>query len=367
MGSPPSTSVLRRLGSGTFTLIDYSGAIGGGGFSPSTFTLGALPPRTVGSLVNNAVNSSIDVSITSDGPRWNGTIDGNWDTTTQNWKGAASGTNTTYIEGDQVLFNDAATGTTSVNLASAVAPSLVTASNSTKDYTISGGGAITGATALFKQGTGKLTISNSGNAYTGGTVIQAGTLAYGVTNALPASGNITLSGGTLDLAFTTANLSGNVILSGGTIANGTVVKTGSNYDVRTGLIDWTSGLNGDVGLTKTGPAPSSSQARAMATPGRPSSPKARSSSATASPTTATSPTPAPSPTAAPSSSIAPPTNRSPTRSWHHRHHREERPAHADPHQRQRRQRHHQRRHGHPRRLHRRIGFRRASAAAARSP
>jgi autotransporter-associated beta strand protein len=60
------------------------------------------------------------------------------------------------------------------------------------------GGLISGTGgALTKQGNGTLTLS-AANTYTGTTTVTAGTLAYGISDAL-ASGAVTVNGGTLDL------------------------------------------------------------------------------------------------------------------------------------------------------------------------
>jgi autotransporter-associated beta strand protein len=61
-----------------------------------------------------------------------------------------------------------ATGTTSVNIAVPVSPRLVTMNNVTKNYT---SGTDHGPTQLIKQG-GSLTLSNTGNDYTGGTTVR---------------------------------------------------------------------------------------------------------------------------------------------------------------------------------------------------
>src|SRR5206468_423294 len=142
------------------------------------FSLGALPPRITASLVNNTSNTSVDLNVTQvDYPRWTGAVNGNWDiNTTTNWKEFFSGNITTYLQstapGDVVLFDDTATGTTNVNLTTTLQPASVTVNNSTKSYTFSGSGKISGNTGLTKQGAGALTISNTGgNDYTGGTNI----------------------------------------------------------------------------------------------------------------------------------------------------------------------------------------------------
>ena len=73
-----------------FALIKYGGTIGGAGFN---FTLGALPGGAAcgGYLSNNTANSSVDLVLTNCATpdaflTWNGDVNGNWDTLTENWK-----------------------------------------------------------------------------------------------------------------------------------------------------------------------------------------------------------------------------------------------------------------------------------------
>ena len=195
---------------GQHVVVDYSGSIGGSGFAG--FAAPVLPIRYSGNLVNNTANTSVDLKITAvKFPRWSGAINSEWDTGslnpdgtpatgTQNWKEYTTTNATVYQEGppaDMVYFDDTATGSTNVNLNVIVQPSLVTVDNTTKDYSISGPGSISGSTSLIKKGGGTLTLSTSGvNTYTGGTTISGGTLAFNAT-MLPTTGSITMDGGTL--------------------------------------------------------------------------------------------------------------------------------------------------------------------------
>ena len=139
---------------GQFTLVDYSGAIGGSGFG--AFTLVGLPPGVVATLVNNAANSSIDLNITAaPGLRWTGANGSSWDYLTVNWFDYAAGANSTYTDNQPTWFLDgAATGI--VDLSLPFAPSLVTVSNSSLPYVFGGAGSLF-VPSLIKYGTGSLT------------------------------------------------------------------------------------------------------------------------------------------------------------------------------------------------------------------
>jgi autotransporter-associated beta strand protein len=166
-----------NLTAGTYTLVDYTGAIGGGGFG--SFTLSGLPARAVGGLVNNTAGTSIDLNVTTiDFPKWTGAINGSWDGTTQNWQLVVGGGPTNYQNFDALLFDDTATGTTTIDVTGPFTPSTVKVNNTTKTYTFSGAGGIGGNTGLTKQGGGRLILATT-NTYTGPTDVQAGILQIG--------------------------------------------------------------------------------------------------------------------------------------------------------------------------------------------
>jgi len=109
----------------------------------------------------------------------------------------------------------------------------------------------TGATGLTKSGAGNLNLTGT-LGYTGGTVVNAGTLTLveGSTNPLASTGAITVTGGTLNFGTgTSQTITGAVSLSGGTISGGTLTNNGTASDVRNGTISST--LAGSAGLTKT--------------------------------------------------------------------------------------------------------------------
>ncbi|HYO09268.1 MAG TPA: autotransporter-associated beta strand repeat-containing protein [Tepidisphaeraceae bacterium] len=254
------------LSTGEHTLIDYNGTIGGAGYS-NRFQVN-LPQRTAAALVHDVANTAIKLNVIGvDLPRWEGNVNNDWDYGTSpgspgtlNWKEAIAGNATDYrqytTQGEQVLFDDAATGTDHVvNLvsnATPIRPALVTVSNSADSYTFAGTGKISGSGAVLKQGTGTLTISNTGgNDYSGGTQLQSGTIVTGAADVLPNSGAVTVSGGTLDLGGVT-HASGIISLQGGTLTNGTMNKASGSLDVQSGNITSTFALTGTGGLIKTG-------------------------------------------------------------------------------------------------------------------
>jgi len=237
------------LAKGQIVLVDYDGAIGGGGFG--AFSLVGLPPSVSATLVNNTVNSSIDLKITAvPGFLWTGAVNGDWDTTTQNWLDQLTGSPSAYMDSLPTEFRDgAATGV--VNLVTYPAPSVIIVSNDTLPYLWSGNpintpilikngpGSLTRAggeadfittielnagsyvvsnlydatlasvltdtsagTGTFgKRGASTLTVTSTNTTFEGTTVIQDGVLKLGNTRALGATNATILitNGGTLDM------------------------------------------------------------------------------------------------------------------------------------------------------------------------
>src|SRR5262249_42023866 len=124
--------------------------------------------------------------------------------------------------------------------------------NSGATYTLPG--AITGAGALSKGGTGVLTLTGV-NTYTGGTVVTAGTLRVGAPGAL-SSAPVTLAvGSTLDLNGYSAPVS-SLAGTGGALANNAntavILTVGSDNTSTTfaGLI--TDGTGYPLAVAKVG-------------------------------------------------------------------------------------------------------------------
>ena len=141
-----------------------------------------------------------------------------WNTTSANWR--ASGAPATYSENAKVHFGDAGAGT--VMLSGTLTPRSVEVENTTgHDYTFQGG-CLTGGMHLTKNGEGVLTVK-SANDYMGGTVLNAGTLVAGSSEAF-GTGAIQINGGTLDLG-------------GHSIGNDIAIAKGADFAIRNGCLN----------------------------------------------------------------------------------------------------------------------------------
>jgi fibronectin-binding autotransporter adhesin len=226
---------------GNYPLINYSGSILGSG--SAGFAIGGLPnSRMTAILKNDPVHDELFLDVTySDYPKWTGAVNGNWDTTTANWAFVYSHSATTYIQSDNVLFDDTAGAeNTSVTLTSAMTPNNVTFANNTLPYNLSGA-AITGPGSLLVSGSGLVVLAND-NTYTGGTTISAGTLQLGnggTTGSV--TGNVTDNG---KLAFNHSDnptYAGTISGSGGLAHIGSGVTTLTGNSTYTGLTSISNG------------------------------------------------------------------------------------------------------------------------------
>ncbi|RYD17758.1 MAG: hypothetical protein EOP88_24935, partial [Verrucomicrobiaceae bacterium] len=179
-----------NISTGNFPLIEYTTLGGTSGFSGLSLK---LPARTTGSLTNIGGVIGVDIA-TAQQVKWVGNVSNAWDIDpdgtgtlgTPNWKTTVTNAATRYLQGtagnDIVNFDNTATGsgTLTVNLTTTLSPGAVNVDNSTKDYTFTGTGHITGSAGLTKSGTGSLTLANTtANDYLGLTTINSGTLRLG--------------------------------------------------------------------------------------------------------------------------------------------------------------------------------------------
>jgi autotransporter-associated beta strand protein len=124
-------------------------------------------------------------------------------------------------------------------------------------------GAIVGSGCLVKRGKGVLTM-NDGNTYSGGTIVENGTLKAGGASSF-GTGDISLLGGTLDLAGKAvvndielnggavikggAKYTGEFTMTGGVLQKGSVINVADTATLEAGAMDGTLSGTGMVQVT----------------------------------------------------------------------------------------------------------------------
>ncbi|MCX8497522.1 MAG: autotransporter-associated beta strand repeat-containing protein [Akkermansiaceae bacterium] len=216
---------------GTYSLISYSGSLGGSGFS--AYTLGTTPAGKTYTLSDTG--SAIQVTVVADGYYWTGTQSSEWSTATiagsKNW--ILDGNLVDYVNGGKVVFDSTATNKT-VNITGADVTPLSVLFNS-GNYTLQGTNKIAGTAPI--------------------TVTSAATLKLGASNVLPdgvGAGTLSISG-TLDLNGNSETLNG---FSGTGSVDNTAASTTSTLTLGA-IVGGTSTGNikntgGTLALTKTG-------------------------------------------------------------------------------------------------------------------
>ena len=242
------------LTNGLHPLVGYTAYAGNATFSNTPFSIG---PRSTGTLVNDGT-SSLGLNVVADRPVWTGGDSATWTAAAtganKNWKLQTALSATDYLQGDNVLFDDTAAGSTSVNISGTVAPSAVTFNNSIKTYNVSGG-AITGTASVVKNGTAPVVFA-AANSYSGGTTINAGRVIAGNASALGTGGvrmngaalgsstGLTVGGGLTVTGNNTLGYSGQ---SGDIIFNGGLSGAGTLTNYVGGSSSYTVQFNGDLG------------------------------------------------------------------------------------------------------------------------
>jgi len=187
----------------------------------------ALSGTYYGYVLNNAANKTVDLYITTNTPNnliWTGNMDGNWDTTTLNWKMAVGGAPTNFSLGDSVTFDDSSSQT-NINVVGSMVPSQtgngVTITNNANRYTFTGG-VIAGTAKIVKYGTNTLQMDAT----------EQGPIAVYF-------GNIQAGGG---LGNTT--LGSNVVLTLSGTINGGLTSTGMVYIANGGVVNGPVSIQG---------------------------------------------------------------------------------------------------------------------------
>lgn len=183
--------------------------------------------------------------------RWKGNTSSVWDAGTavgtggtNNWTLETAATATNFIPTDRVLFDDTAAGTgaMTISVAADVQPQRVTFNNATRDYTLTGPGALTGGGEFWKTGLGTTTITTNVQ-LTGGARVFAGTLQVGTGGTVGnLSGPIIVDAG----ATLTVNRSDNLTIVEGITGAGNLLKLGA------GRMDGGTSFNVTGNLTVNG-------------------------------------------------------------------------------------------------------------------
>lgn len=200
----------------TFPLMTYQYSTASG----VPFSLGTLPGTFSGYVSND--NSSTVWLVVTNGPalpklcQWGGGVNDDWDTTSLNWTN--NGSAVAYAEGDLVLFNDSAQ-TAAVNLTAPHAPLAWTVTNNVLNYTFTGSG-VQGSAGLVKSGTASSILSESGDTFSGGISVLAGTLVLDQASAGISGGLSIASGATAQIGNGDANgaLPAGALVNDGTLA-----------------------------------------------------------------------------------------------------------------------------------------------------
>ncbi len=262
------------INNGTYPLIKYgSYAYPAANQDPYFILSGVSLGRQTLHLNNNTTLNEIELVVAggaSANLTWVGGLAGNaWDVnTTANWTGSIDGR---YFDGDLVAFDDTGSNSPNINLTSKLQPGSLTFNNNTENYTLGGGGYISGSTGLTINGLGKVTLANtSANDFTGAIAINSGTLQIGDgvnSGAIPNNRNI-LDNGTLIFdrpAADTLTYTGVISGSGAFVqqgANAVTMNVTNTYTGATSLLGGTlivtslanGGANSNIGASSNAAA-----------------------------------------------------------------------------------------------------------------
>ncbi len=161
---------------GPYTIMQYSGAPP----SAANFQVVSTSSRYTATLVDPSTTpGSIQVNIVGNGGLlvWKGGVATNaniWNNSTTNWLNLTTSSRDAYLSGDNAIFNDTSV-TNIVNLVTTAA-GLITLSNNTTAYTLTGNGAIAGG--LDMEGTGSFRVAVSNRPAFSSINANSGTLIF---------------------------------------------------------------------------------------------------------------------------------------------------------------------------------------------
>lgn len=283
LGTTTTVAVSNATG-GLVTVLNYTGAVTG---TTANLALANAANYRQGIFAIGANKITLDLG--SKALTWNGTSGGQWNVGGANlrWNTTGSGETDAFFQGDGVTFNDTGVATT-VTLGGTVQPASIIVNASTKDYTItsSATNVISGPGSLTKSGSSSLTLNGGSNTFSGGTVVNGGTLFANGTNSASGAlggGNVTVNTGTISVTGDNGFMGSTVptpktvtINTGGTITStgttschmqalilngGTLSATTANTQYSNWNIDWgvstpgngsTSTISGgNISLTQT--------------------------------------------------------------------------------------------------------------------
>ena len=189
------TANFSGLGGFTFTVTEgtYSLAV-----SVSVCITPVTPPASATGFNGALIGVTLASAPIPSNLLWQGDGAANaWNTTTSNFlNGTAMAL---FKNGDVVTFDDTGSSSPAIALSGTLSPGGAVFSH-TQNYQIAGSGSWSGSMNLSKSGSGSLTLF-TGNSFTGGATLNAGTLILTNTTAL-GSGTLTLNGGTVSLVAT---------------------------------------------------------------------------------------------------------------------------------------------------------------------
>jgi len=226
--------------SAALPLIAYQNGSGSG----LIFALGTLPGTFSGYISND--NTSTIWLVVTNGPSlasvvWGGGVNNLWDTTTLNWTN--NGNAVKYHDLDVVTFNDTAK-TGNVTVTGPFAPSGWAQNNNTLNYIFSGIGSINGPAGLMMNGSASVTLAETGgDSFSGGMLVNAGTVVLDDANATISGGLTIASGATVQIGNNDAN---------GTLPAGGLDDEGTLIFDRTDSVVLTTGIPGAGALVQNG-------------------------------------------------------------------------------------------------------------------